>query len=290
MTILSRCQRFDLRRVEPPVIVANLEQIAAAEGAKIEAEGLLLIARAAEGSVRDAQSMLDQAMVQADGGDVVTAEAIRDMLGLADRGQTIGLMEEIVRGRTAEALEVFRTLYGYGADPVQVLGDLLEHAHAAALAKTLGPDALAMPKEQAARLTALGAALSGGVLSRLWQMLLKAQDEARRAGDPRAAAEMAIIRLAYASDLPGPEEALKAIQSGQAPASGGSSPVGGGSGGGGGSAARALMAQPDRAPALPTLQSFDDVLRLIDSKRDIQLKLDVERYVRPIAFRPGAGS
>ncbi len=288
VTILSRCQRFDLRRVEPPVIVANLEQIAAAEGAKIEAEGLLLIARAAEGSVRDAQSMLDQAMVQADGGDVVTAEAIRDMLGLADRGQTIGLMEEIVRGRTAEALEVFRTLYGYGADPVQVLGDLLEHAHAAALAKTLGPDALAMPKEQAARLTALGAALSGGVLSRLWQMLLKAQDEARRAGDPRAAAEMAIIRLAYASDLPGPEEALKAIQSGQAPASGGSSPVGGGSGGGGGSAARALMAQPDRAPALPTLQSFDDVLRLIDSKRDIQLKLDVERYVRPIAFRPGA--
>ena len=297
VTILSRCQRFDLRRVEPPVIVANLEQIAAAEGAKIEAEGLLLIARAAEGSVRDAQSMLDQAMVQADSGEVVSAEAIRDMLGLADRAQTIALLEEVVKGRTAEALEVFRTLYGFGADPVQVLGDLLEHAHAAALAKALGPDALAMPKDQAARLTAMGATLSGGVLSRLWQMLLKAQDEARRAGDPRAAAEMAIIRLAYAADLPGPEEALKALQSGQAiPGGGLSAPMGGGSGGGGGSAARALQPQPQGQPqgqpmpaqSLPVLQSFDDVVRLIDAKRDIQLKLDVEKYVRPIAFRPGA--
>ena len=297
VTILSRCQRFDLRRVEPPVIVANLEQIAAAEGAKIEAEGLLLIARAAEGSVRDAQSMLDQAMVQADSGEVVSAEAIRDMLGLADRAQTIALLEEVVRGRTAEALEVFRTLYGFGADPVQVLGDLLEHAHAAALAKALGPDALAMPKDQAARLTAMGATLSAGVLSRLWQMLLKAQDEARRAGDPRAAAEMAIIRLAYAADLPGPEEALKALQNGlPVPGATQPAPMGGGSGGGGGSAARALQAQPQGQPqgqpmaaqALPVLQSFDDVVRLIDAKRDIQLKLDVEKYVRPIAFRPGA--
>ena len=292
VTILSRCQRFDLRRVEPPVIVANLEQIAAAEGAKIEAEGLLLIARAAEGSVRDAQSMLDQAMVQSDSGDVVTAEAVRDMLGLADRAQTIGLLEEVVKGHTAEALLAFRTLYGFGADPVQVLGDLLEHAHGAALAKALGPDALAMPKEQAARLTALGATLSGGVLSRLWQMLLKAQDEARRAGDPRAAAEMAIIRLAYAADLPGPEEALKAIQSGQGVSSApGQAASGGGSGGGGSSAARAL--QPQHAPSLhvqsaPVLQSFDDVVRLIAAKRDIQLKLDVEKYMRPIAFRPGA--
>ena len=129
MTILSRCQRFDLRRVEPPVIVANLEQIAAAEGAKIEAEGLLLIARAAEGSVRDAQSLLDQAIVQVDRGQTVTAAAIRDMLGLADRAQTIALFEETARGK--------------------------------------------------------------------------------------AAAEMAIIRLCHAADLPGPEEALKALQKGQ---------------------------------------------------------------------------
>ena len=292
VTILSRCQRFDLRRVEPEVIVGNLEQIAAAEGAKIEAEGLLLIARAAEGSVRDAQSMLDQAIVQADRGQVVTAEAIRDMLGLADRAQTIALMEAIVRGRTAEALQSFRALYGFGADPVQVLGDLLEHAHGAALAKTLGPDALSLPKDQGARLTALGAELSAGVLSRLWQMLLKAQDEARRAGDPKSVVEMAIIRICYAADLPGPEEALKALQNGEpvrgpAPAA----PGGGGpSGGGTAAAARSLQpqAQPQAHAAAPVLQSFEDVVRLIDERRDVGLKFDVEKYVRPVSFRPGA--
>jgi DNA polymerase-3 subunit gamma/tau len=289
VTILSRCQRFDLRRVEPEVIVANLEQIAAAEGAKVEAEGLLLIARAAEGSVRDAQSLLDQAIVQAEGGQVVTAEVIRDMLGLADKAQTIALMELIVSGKTAEALEAFRSLYGFGADPAQVLGDLLEHAHAASLAKALGPDALSLPKDQAARLTALGADLSAGTLSRLWQMLLRAQDDARRAGDPKAAAEMAIIRLCYAADLPPPEAALKSLQSGQSPVAAGPSAPAPGGGGGGGSAARALQprAQP-AAAAAPVLKSFEDVVRLIDEKRDVALKLDVERYVRPISFRPGA--
>ena len=295
VTILSRCQRFDLRRVEPDVIVRNLEQITANEGAKVETEGLLLIARAAEGSVRDAQSMLDQAIVQAEGGQLVTAEAVRDMLGLADRGQTIGLLEQVMKGGAAEALQTFRTLYGFGADPSQVLGDLLEHAHAAALAKALGPEALALPKEQAARLTALGAGLSAGVLSRLWQLLLKAQDEARRAGDPKAAAEMAIIRLCYAADLPGPEEALKALQRGHAPTPGGAPAGPGGGGASTGSAARALQSQPQpqtqsqpaAAPA-PTLQCFEDVVRLIEQRRDIALKLDVERFVRPISFRPGA--
>ena len=290
VTILSRCQRFDLRRVEPEVIVGNLQQLAASEGVSIEAEGLLLIARAAEGSVRDAQSMLDQAMVQAERGQLVTAEAVRDMLGLADRAQTIALLEEVVRGQTALALESFRTLYGFGADPVQVLNDLLEHVHAASLAKALGPDSLGLPKGQAARLTAMGAGLSAGVLSRLWQMLMKAQDEARRAGDPKAAAEMAIIRLCYAADLPGPEEALKALQSGETPQGPGVSggPAGGGSGG---AAARAVQLQPQAAAApaaLPTPQSFEDVVRLVSQRRDIQLKLDVERYVRPISFRPGA--
>ncbi len=295
VTILSRCQRFDLRRVEPEVIAGRLEQIAANEGAKIEADGLMLIARAAEGSVRDGLSMLDQAIVQSDAGSVVTAEAIRDMLGLADRGQTIALFEEVCAGHTADALAAFRTLYGFGADPVQVLGDLLEHAHGAALAKALGPDSLGLPKDQAARLTALGANMSGGVLSRLWQLLLKAQEEARRAGDPKAAAEMAILRLCYAADLPGPEEALKALQKGQPVPGSGAQPASsggnGGGGGGGGAAAAARVLHPQAAPQAapaPALQSFDDVVRLIDSRRDIGLKLDVERFVRPISFRPGA--
>jgi DNA polymerase-3 subunit gamma/tau len=293
VTILSRCQRFDLRRVEPEVVAKHLEKVAAAEGATLESEGLLLLGRAAEGSVRDGLSMLDQAIVQAERGQTVTTEVIRDMLGLADRAQTIAVMEDIVRGRAAEALQGFRGLHDLGADPAQVLGDLLEHAHAAALAKALGPAALSLPSDQAARLTSMGADMSAGSLSRLWQMLLKAQDEARRAPDPKAAAEMAIIRVCYASDLPGPEEALKALQGGE-PMRGAAAPGGGTSGGGGTTAsARALQAQPapesrPKALAPPVLQSFEDVVSLIDAKRDVTLKLDVERYVRPVSFRPGA--
>jgi DNA polymerase-3 subunit gamma/tau len=292
VTILSRCQRFDLRRVEPPVIVANLEQIAAAEGAKIEPEGLTLIARAAEGSVRDAQSLLDQAIVQAEGGQVVPASAVRDMLGLADRGQTIELFELAMKGRAGEALEVFRTLYGYGADPVVVALDLLEHAHSASVAKALGPDALGLPQEQAAKLAAIGAGASAGTLARVWQMLLRAHDDTRRAPDPKAAVDMALIRLCYAADLPGPEEALRALRDG-APAGGGSGGGGGSSGGGGGGGAgltaQARMVAPRPAPQAATkLESFTDVMALIEARRDIGLKLDVDRFMRPISFRPGA--
>jgi DNA polymerase-3 subunit gamma/tau len=296
VTILSRCQRFDLRRVEPEVIIRNLEQIAAAEGAKIDPEGMQLIARAAEGSVRDAQSLLDQAIVQTEGGQAVSAAVIRDMLGLADRAQTIALFEAMMKGQPGEALEIFRTLYGYGADPVVVMLDLLEHAHAASVAKALGPDALGLPKEQAARLAAIGAQTSAGALARTWQLLLKAHDETRRAPDPKAAVEMALIRLCYVADLPGPEEALKALRDG-APV-GGAAPGGhaghaGGSGGGAGSgqmAARVLAPHQSAAPAQPLAnpQTFDDVVALIEARRDVGLRLDVERFVRPISFRPGA--
>jgi len=295
VTILSRCQRFDLRRVEPEVIQANLEMIAAAEGARLEPEGFTLIARAAEGSVRDAQSLLDQAIVQADEGQMVTAAAIRDMMGLADRAQTIELFALAMEGKAGEALKAFATLYGFGADPVVVMLDMLDHAHAASVAKALGPDALKLPSDQAARLTQIGASASAGTLNRVWQMLLKAHDEARRAPDPKAAVEMALIRLCYAADLPSPEDALKAIREGapvggepRGPSGGGGGH--GGSGGGGGSAAtaRQLAPQAMAAPALPSPQSFDEVVALIDAKRDITLKLDVERFVRPISFRPGA--
>jgi DNA polymerase-3 subunit gamma/tau len=288
VTILSRCQRFDLRRVEPEVIVQNLEMICQAEGAKVEGEGLLLIARAAEGSVRDAQSMLDQAIVQAEPGQTVSAASIRDMLGLADRAQTITLFEQVMRGEAGAAIETFRTLYGFGADPSQVMIDLLEHVHGASVAKAVGPQALVLPKEQAGRLAAVGAAVSAGVLSRFWQLLLRAHEEVRRSPDPAAAVDMALIRLAYAADLPGPEEALKRLQSGDLPGGGGPS-GGSGGGGGGGAVARATQAMPQAAPqAAPALQSFDDVIALIEKKRDVSLRLDVERYVRPISFRPGA--
>ncbi len=295
VTILSRCQRFDLRRVEPDVLVANLEQICQAEGALVDQEGLLLIARAAEGSVRDAQSLLDQAMVQAERGQTVGAAVIRDMLGLADRAQTIALFEHVMRGDAAEALKAFRTLHGFGADPAVVLLDLLEHAHGASVAKALGPDALMLPSDQASRLAAIGAAASAGTLARLWQMLLKAYEECRRAPDPAAACEMALIRLTYAADLPGPEEALKALQAGE-PISGGSRPAsqpsGGGSSGGGGATAMARALSQPQSLAEPAtqivLQSMDDVMRLIEAKRDVALKFDLAKFARPVSFRPGA--
>ena len=285
VTILSRCQRFDLRRVEPEILVEHLGRVADREGMKIEQDALALIARAAEGSVRDGLSLLDQALVQGERGETVKTEVVRDMLGLADRSQTIALFESIMAGRTPEALELFRTLYGYGADPVQITNDLLEHCHAASVAKMLGPQATRLPNDQARTLTALGAVISAGTLSRVWQMLLRALDEVRRAPNPADAVEMAIVRLAYAADLPGPEEALKALRDGD-PMPGGTAPRGP-SGGGGGASAQ-LAARPVTAPSLPDPQSFEQVVALIGEKREVGLQMDVQRYVRPVAFKPGA--
>ncbi len=295
VTILSRCQRFDLRRVEPEVLVGHLGRIAEAEGARIDAEGLALISRAAEGSVRDGLSLLDQAIVQADRGQIVSAAVVRDMLGLADRALTIALFEHVMSGKTGEALAQFKDLWGFGVDPAQVMLDLLEHNHGASVAKALGPDALHLPKDQAARLAAIGATASAGTLSRLWQMLLKAYEEVRRAPDPQAAVEMALIRLCYAADLPGPEEALKALRDGE-PLPGGGGGVSPSGGGGTTASAGAFAAQARVAAPAPltvpqttaALASFEDVLALIQRKRDITLLMDVQQYVRPISFRPGA--
>jgi len=287
VTILSRCQRFDLRRVEPEILVEHLARIADREGMKIEQDALALIARAAEGSVRDGLSLLDQALVQGERGETVKTEVVRDMLGLADRSQTIALFEAIMAGRTPEALELFRTLYGYGADPVQVTNDLLEHCHAASVAKMLGPQATRLPNDQAQKLTALGAVISAGTLARVWQMLLRALDEVRRAPNPADAVEMAIVRLAYAADLPGPEEALKALRDGE-PMPGGAAPRGPSGGGGGGGASAQLAARPVAAPSLPDPQSFEQVVALIGEKREVGLQMDVQRFVRPVAFKPGA--
>ncbi|MCA3699168.1 MAG: DNA polymerase III subunit gamma/tau, partial [Brevundimonas sp.] len=286
VTILSRCQRFDLRRVEPEILVEHLARVADREGMKVEADALALIARAAEGSVRDGLSLLDQALVQGERGEPVRTDLVRDMLGLADRSQTIQLFEQLMAGRTPEALETFRTLYGFGADPVQVTNDLLEHCHAASVAKMLGPNATRLPNDQAQRLAALGSVVSAGTLSRTWSMLLKALDEVRRAPSPADAVEMAIVRLAYAADLPGPEEALKKLQSGDLTGGAGGGPSRGGGGGGGGASAQ-LAARPVAQPSLPDPQSFEAVVALIGEKREIALQMDVQRYVRPVSFKPG---
>ena len=295
VTILSRTQRFDLRRVEPEVLTAHLEKVCAAEGALVEQEGLMLIARAAEGSVRDALSLLDQALVQAERGQIVQAAIVRDMLGLADRGRTIALFESLMGGRTVEALEQFRSLYGFGADPAQVMTDLLEHTHAATVARMLGPDATRLPADQAQRLTALGTEIPAGSLARVWQILLKAFDEVRRAPDPAAAAEMAIVRVAYAADLPGPEEVIKRLQSGaplsSSPTSARGPTPAGASGGGSGRSGAASPARVDPTPqaeAKASPQTFEEVISLLGERRDIGLRLDLERFVRLVSFKPGA--
>lgn len=286
VTILSRCQRFDLRRVEPEILVEHLSRIADKEGMKVEDDALALIARAAEGSVRDGLSLLDQALVQGERGETVKTDIVRDMLGLADRSQTIALFEQIMGGRTPEALETFRTLYGYGADPIQVTNDLLEHCHAASVAKMLGPNATRLPADQAKTLAAMGAAISAGTLSRTWQMLLKGLEEVRRAPSPADAVEMIIVRLAYAADLPSPEDALKKLQNGDSLGGGSGGPSRGGGGGGGSSAA--LAPRPSAPPALPDPQTFEATVALIGQKREISLQMDVQRYVKPVSFKPGA--
>jgi DNA polymerase-3 subunit gamma/tau len=207
-----------------------------------------------------------------------------------------------MKGEAGPAIETFRTLYGYGANPDQVMLDLLDHCHGASVAKAIGPAALIMPKDQAQRLAAVGAAVSAGTLSRLWQLTLKAYGEVRQAPDAAAAVDMALIRLAYAADLPGPEEALKRLQAGDpaspaGPGSQGAGPSGGGGGaaasGGGGTTVARGMAAPQTQPQsaaepVAVLNTFEEMLALIERKRDISLKLDVERFVRPISFRPGA--
>jgi len=293
VTILSRCQRFDLRRVEPEVLTAHLQKVCEAEGAQVDDEGLRLIARAAEGSVRDALSLLDQAIVQAEAGQTVDAAIVRDMLGLADRAATIGLFETVMKGDAAGALRHFRILHGYGADPAQVALDLLEHAHAASVAKTLGEGALHLPRDQSARLTALGTEISAGTLGRTWQMLMRAHDEVRRAPDAAAAVEMALIRLCYAADLPGPEEALRRLAAGE-PLTPGAPPTGGArlSAGGGGVARPVAAPAPARSPAPqadagPAIASLDDLAALIAARRDPLLGLDVAKFLKPISFAPG---
>ncbi len=211
VTVLSRCQRFDLRRVDVPVLADHFAKIIAKEGVTAEDEALALIARAAEGSVRDGLSLLDQAIAtSAAGKGAVTAADVRAMLGLADRGRLFDLLEHLFAGRTAPALEAFAALHRDGADPIQALGDLAEAVHLTTRIKIAGEAAAGaeLSAEERRRGAALAAELSIPVLSRGWQMLLKGIDEAGRAPNTLAAAEMLLVRIAHAADLPSPEDII----------------------------------------------------------------------------------
>ena len=229
VTVLSRCQRFDLRRIEPEVMIAMLQRIASAEGGTVEDGALALIARASEGSARDATSLLDQALGQA-AGNPVTAENVRAMLGLADRGRVLDLFDMVMRGNASAALEELASQYADGADPLAVLRDLAEVTHWISIAK-ITPDAAddpAISPDERDRGRQMAEALPMRALARGWQMLLKAMEEVANAPNAMMAAEMAIIRLTHVADLPSPEDLMKRLRSSAAPGTGGATTTPGG--------------------------------------------------------------
>src|SRR6476619_7409836 len=211
ITVLSRCQRFDLRRVDAAVLVKHLEGIATKEKVEIEPAALALIARAAEGSVRDSLSLLDQAIAHAAG--PVRAEDVRQLLGLAERVRILDLFEALMKGDAAAALKELREQYEIGADPAVVLSDLAEFTHFVTRVKVVPAvaDDVSLSEAERVRGRDFAAKLSMRVLSRTWQMLLKGISEVQASGRPVAAAEMVLVRIAYAADLPTPDEVVRAL-------------------------------------------------------------------------------
>jgi DNA polymerase III subunit gamma/tau len=313
ITVLSRCQRFDLRRVDAALLVKHLQGIAEKEAIIAEPEALGLIARAAEGSVRDALSLLDQAIAHAAG--PVRAEDVRQMLGLADRTKIIDLFEALMRADLPRALAEVREQYDAGADPAMVLGDLAEFTHFVTRVKIVPAlaDDVSLTEAERTRGRAFAAKLSMRVLARTWQMLLKGVEEVAAAGRPLAAAEMVLVRIAYAADLPTPDEVIRSL---------GESARGNGAGAssGGQASARAditartearsemprggpraaLAAAPvemtapeplargeETAPPVRALASFEELVALAAEKRDIGIKSALERDVRLVRFEDG---
>ena len=217
VTILSRCQRFDLRRIEPEAMIAHLSRIAGLEGARIAPDALALVTRAAEGSVRDAMSLMDQAI--AHGAGETSAAEVRAMLGMADRGRVLDLFDMVMRGDAAAALEEIGGQYADGADPVAVLRDLAEITHWLSVVKVTpgAADDPTVPPEERARGLDMAGRLPVRVLSRTWQMLLKALEEVSTAPNAMMAAEMAVIRLTHMADLPDPERLIRDLRASAPP-------------------------------------------------------------------------
>ncbi len=305
VTVLSRCQRFDLRRIEPEVMLDLLRRIAKSESGEISDEALALITRAAEGSARDATSLLDQALSH--GAGETTADQVRAMLGLADRGRVLDLFDMIMRGDAAAALTELSGQYADGADPLAVLRDLAEITHWVSVIKitpeaaedpTIGPDERSRGLEMAEKLPMRA-------LTRMWQMLLKALDEVAGAPNAMMAAEMAVIRLTHVADLPAPEDLIRRLQDSPPPQPLAPRPSGGGGGdaqspgasavashtarreAGGGSGGTATARALDTDQALARFPTFASMVELIRANRDGKLLADVEMDVRLVSYRPG---
>ena len=310
VTVLSRCQRFDLRRVEAGPLVAHLARIAEAEEVNAEDEAFRMIARAAEGSVRDALSLMDQAL--AHGAGAVTAASVKDMLGLVDRARVVDLFDMVMRGDVAGAIGELDDQYAAGADPATVLSDLAAFVHLVTRFR-LVPDVAAdgtVTEDEKLRGSEFAGKLSIPVLSRAWQILLKGLPEVQTAAKPLAAAEMVLVRLAHSADLPTPDALLKAFggaeQGGGRPLPAGPSASGPGSpqpeararavGQGAGPpfaeptrqpvASAAPVSETDAAPGI-VLSSLEDVAALAAQMRAPKLKFAVEREMRLVRFEPG---
>jgi DNA polymerase III subunit gamma/tau len=285
VTILSRCQRFDLRRVEPAALTTHLERICGLEGANVARDGLELIARAAEGSVRDGLSLLDQAIVQ-DQGQGVSAGDVRDMLGLADRTRTLDLLGAILKGDAKAALTEFDEQYQRGAEPTLILRDVLDLTHEVARGAAFGSSWQPHgPSDQVAQMRAFAGASSPAALGRLWQMLLRGFEETGRAPDPVQSGEMCLLRACAALQLPPPEDLARLLIGGQ-----------------GQSATNPARSTPPSPPASPSpdlsasgdvtkqetspFPTFDSFLDALDEHREIVLLTELERFVRLVSFGP----
>jgi DNA polymerase III subunit gamma/tau len=315
VTVLSRCQRFDLRRVEADVLMKHLANIAAKENVEVEPEALGIIARAAEGSVRDSLSLFDQAIAHAAG--LVRADAVRQMLGLADRTRVIDLFDSLVRGDIAGAFTEFREQYDTGADPIVVLSDLAEFVNFVTRVKIVPAtaDNVAFGETERLRARDFAAKLSMRVLSRTWQMLLKGITEVQAATRPAAAAEMVLVRIAYVADMPTPDEAIRMLEQ-----NGDASPViaaGAGSRSAPASTVSSLSSPPSPSSAMrasgtprsgaeasarpqaiasapesqsaPALRitSFPQLVALAGQKRDLMTKAALEADVRLVRMEDG---
>ena len=314
VTVLSRCQRFDLRRVEADVLMKHLGNIAGKENVEVEPEALGIIARAAEGSVRDSLSLFDQAIAHAAG--PVRADAVRQMLGLADRTRVIDLFDSLARGDIASAFREFREQYDTGADPIVVLSDLAEFVNFVTRVKIVPAtaDNVAFGETERVRARDFASKLSMRILSRMWQMLLKGITEVQAATRPAAAAEMVLVRIAYVADMPTPDEAIRMLDQ-----NGGASPVVASSSASAratsastvssmsssSSAARASsaprasaeasarpqmmppVADAQSAPAAMKIASFPELVALAGEKRDLMIKGALEAHVRLVRIEDG---
>jgi DNA polymerase-3 subunit gamma/tau len=308
VTVLSRCQRFDLRRVEMEVLTAHFAGIAEKEGAQIEDGALRLISRAADGSVRDGLSLLDQAISH--GAGLVSEAQVRDMLGLADRARVFDLFERVMAGDIAPSLDMMAEQYALGADPAVVLQDMLELAHWLTRLKVTPDAADAGTASETERVKGrqMAEGLSMAHLTRAWQMLLKGLQETRSAPNPLQAAEMAVVRLAYAAEMPTPAELVEQLRTNppapRGPGGGGgggaSAPMGGmanamagapiSSGNGGGPSAAlkmepAIAVQPAQLPPMPA--SFAEVALLFSERREGILAVALRNQVSLVRFEPG---